>query len=147
MAITLELYWRFFLLKTISELIVDAVHRAPLEEWKDTATDLVAKEQVDCSTNLSKVCNYTPTNEYGGGGVLESADEQLGSWWKVVFQSPPTVNKSPKWNLLHQLPMMCRSACHNVCEARTKGYRVMPLFRNWYIYIGGALITISDSCI
>ena len=55
--------------------------------------------------------------------------------WNVVFQTPPTVFKSSKWNLHNWIPMACRCAWRNIREFQPKGSRVMPLFLNSYISI------------
>ena len=52
-----------------------------------------------------------------------------------MFQTPHTVFKSSKWNLIHMIPIKSRCAWHICCEAHQRCLRVMPLFRNSHISI------------
>ena len=67
-------------------------------------------------------------------GKLGSVDGQLCCWSvDVMSQTYRTVLKSFKWNSLHTITMMCRYVWHNLCEARLKDSRVMPLSWNSFI--------------
>ena len=95
---------------------------------------------------MSQMCNPLPH--------AVSADRGwLVCWWNVVSQTPPTVFKSSKWNLLHMINMTCRCSWHKCFEAQPKGSGVRPFFP-WNILVslfpvtkrevGDILITISN---
>ena len=99
-----------------------------------------------------------PIFEMGENTCQQTVDHAFWriGWWSVVSQTPPTLFKSSKWNMLHTMMGIC--ACHHFCEPRSKGSSVMPLFSKFlYIYvfsaifcvtkwwIGGILTTVSDS--
>ena len=86
---------------------------------------------------------YTQVMELWARGCTrvsrESVRQRLVHWWNVVSQTPPTVFKSYKWNLLWHLDV-------NFREARSKYSRLMHILSKFlYIHISLFHVTSRDS--